>query len=39
MVTHDAEMADYARRIVTVRDGLIASDVRTDGRRSEKEVA
>lgn len=28
MVTHEAEMAAYARRVVTVHDGLIASDVR-----------
>jgi putative ABC transport system ATP-binding protein len=32
MVTHDAEMANYARRIVTVHDGLIESDVRHDVR-------
>ncbi len=29
MVTHEADMAHYARRIVTVRDGLIASDTTT----------
>ena len=29
MVTHEAEMAEYARRIVTVHDGLIASDKRS----------
>jgi putative ABC transport system ATP-binding protein len=39
MVTHESEMAGYARRIVTVHDGLIASDVRHDGRRTEQEVA
>jgi putative ABC transport system ATP-binding protein len=39
MVTHEAEMADYARRIVTIRDGLIASDIRRDTRRAGMEVA
>ena len=39
MVTHESGMAGYARRIVTVHDGLIASDVRHDDRRTEKEVA
>lgn len=32
MVTHEAEMAEYARRVVTVRDGLIASDLRRSPR-------
>ena len=39
MVTHEAEMADYARRTVTIRDGLIASDIRRDTRRAGMEVA
>ena len=39
MVTHEAEMAEYARRVVTVHDGLIASDVRRDARGAEREVA
>ena len=26
MVTHEDEVASYAKRIITVRDGLIASD-------------
>jgi putative ABC transport system ATP-binding protein len=39
MVTHEPEMAEYARRIVTVHDGLIASDVRRDARREKMEVA
>jgi putative ABC transport system ATP-binding protein len=39
MVTHEAEMAEYARRIVTVHDGLIARDVRRDDRRRAMEVA
>jgi macrolide transport system ATP-binding/permease protein len=29
LVTHEQRMADYAERIVTVRDGLVVSDVRT----------
>ena len=39
MVTHEPEMAEYARRIVTVHDGLITSDFRRDDRRGEMEVA
>ena len=39
LVTHEAEMADYARRIVTVHDGLISRDVRHDARGADKEVA
>jgi putative ABC transport system ATP-binding protein len=31
LVTHDAEIADHAPRQVTVRDGLIASDLRRKG--------
>jgi ABC-type lipoprotein export system ATPase subunit len=31
MVTHEADMAHYARRIVTVRDGRIAADTTTAG--------
>jgi ABC-type lipoprotein export system ATPase subunit len=29
MVTHEPDMAHYARRIVTVRDGRIAGDTPT----------
>ena len=36
MVTHDTEVAERAGRIVTVRDGLIVSDDRTNGRTNEK---
>ena len=39
IVTHEHEMADYARRVVSVHDGLIASDVRRDGRREKMVVA
>jgi putative ABC transport system ATP-binding protein len=28
VVTHEREIADHARRIVTIRDGLVASDER-----------
>ena len=30
VVTHDAEVAAYARRVITFRDGLIISDTRND---------
>jgi putative ABC transport system ATP-binding protein len=39
MVTHEHEMAEYARRVVSVHDGLIASDIRRDGHREKMEVA
>ncbi|MEM7586126.1 MAG: ABC transporter ATP-binding protein [Acidobacteriota bacterium] len=39
MVTHEPEMADYARRIITVRDGLIARDVPRETQLAEVEVA
>jgi putative ABC transport system ATP-binding protein len=39
LVTHESGMAGYARRIVTVHDGLIASDIRRKGPRTEREVA
>jgi putative ABC transport system ATP-binding protein len=39
MVTHEAAMAAYARRIVTVHDGLVASDVRHHVRHGKMEVA
>ena len=39
MVTHEAAVAEYARRVVTVPDGLIESDVPKHTRRDEMEVA
>ena len=39
LVTHEASMAAYARRIVTVHDGLIASDVRHPARHDKMEEA
>jgi putative ABC transport system ATP-binding protein len=39
VVTHEARVAEYAGRIVTVHDGLIASDVPSRARRDEMEVA
>ena len=43
MVTHEAEMAEYAERLVTVHDGLIVRDVRRNIRHAashpETEVA
>jgi putative ABC transport system ATP-binding protein len=38
-VTHDPEMAAYARRVVTVVDGRIVSDTRRDNRGEESVVA
>jgi putative ABC transport system ATP-binding protein len=34
MVTHDAALAAYAARLVTVRDGLVESDVANSGQRA-----
>ncbi|MEM1178469.1 MAG: ABC transporter ATP-binding protein [Acidobacteriota bacterium] len=39
MVTHEPEMAAYARRVITVRDGLIESDRRNAPRAAVQEVA
>jgi putative ABC transport system ATP-binding protein len=33
LVTHEPDIAAYAKRIITLRDGLILSDVRVKGRR------
>jgi ABC-type lipoprotein export system ATPase subunit len=33
LVTHEADIAAHARRVVTLRDGLIERDERTDGTR------
>ena len=34
IVTHEADIANYADRVVTMRDGVIISDTRVDGARS-----
>ena len=39
MVTHETAVAEYARRVVTVHDGLIESDVPNHTGRDEMEVA
>jgi putative ABC transport system ATP-binding protein len=35
MVTHENDIAAWARRVVRMRDGLIESDIRNDGRPAE----
>jgi putative ABC transport system ATP-binding protein len=37
VVTHEEEIARHARRILRIRDGLIASDERVEGRASPVE--
>ncbi|MFT4514827.1 MAG: putative ABC transport system ATP-binding protein [Planctomycetota bacterium] len=38
IVTHEREIADHAQRVVTIRDGLVASDERTAGAASAPEA-
>jgi putative ABC transport system ATP-binding protein len=33
LITHEPEVAEYARRIITIRDGVIVSDEKTRNRR------
>jgi putative ABC transport system ATP-binding protein len=37
MVTHEHDLAKYARRVIELRDGLIIRDYSVDNRRSAKE--
>ncbi|MEM6455418.1 MAG: ABC transporter ATP-binding protein [Acidobacteriota bacterium] len=39
LVTHEPEMAGYARRTITIHDGLVASDVRSGDRPVSTEAA
>jgi putative ABC transport system ATP-binding protein len=34
MVTHEPELAAYTKRIITLRDGSLVSDVQVNNRRS-----
>jgi putative ABC transport system ATP-binding protein len=34
MVTHENDIAEWAKRVVRMRDGLVESDVRNDRPRS-----
>jgi putative ABC transport system ATP-binding protein len=38
LITHDSHIADHAKRVVSLRDGEIVSDVRNDGQESKLEV-
>ena len=35
LVTHETDTADYAERIITLRDGLLVGDRRTNGDRHQ----
>jgi putative ABC transport system ATP-binding protein len=37
LVTHEKDISQYAKRIVTMRDGLIREDISIEKRRTAKE--
>lgn len=39
LVTHDNELAEYADRIITIRDGYVVSDVRNEGAEKLQKMA
>ena len=38
LVTHEHDIADHARRVVTFKDGLVQSDVQVQKRRIAREA-
>jgi len=39
MVTHEPEFAAYTKRIITLRDGMLVSDVSGDNKDAHEELA
>ena len=39
MVTHEPEFAAYTKRIITLRDGMLVSDVEGDNKNAQEELA
>ena len=39
MVTHEPEFAAYTKRIITLRDGMLVSDIAGEGKNAQEELA